>query len=64
MYILMLVALLNITTVKSETIAVYPDAESCLEKAAHFNGVSEWVKTEEARGLGAAFVCMKVLYPN
>jgi hypothetical protein len=58
-YILAVVFLLSPQT-RPELISPMPDKETCMAQAEQFNKTNETLRTEEARSLGAEFVCLKI----
>lgn len=62
MYILVLAALLKFDA-PPQMVAPFGDLDACLVAAGKRNHSDPALKTKEAREMGAAYVCMKMVYP-
>lgn len=62
-HILVLAALLQLSTVAPLVISGHPSRDACFNAAGKANHSDPQVKTPKARAIGAAYVCLKLEYP-
>lgn len=63
MYFITLIFALHMNTVAPKVIAVADTEQKCFIAAELLNKESSEIKTKEYKEAGAAFVCMKMIYP-
>ncbi len=63
MYVLVLAALLHMSTVRPQMVGAFKDMDACLAAASKHNHDNTELQSQTGRDLGAAYVCMKIVYP-
>lgn len=64
MYLLALAALLQIGTIPPQIVSPHATLDECLAAASKRNHEDSDLQTSKGREIGAAYVCLKLVYPT